>query len=266
VLGTLKGSQVNIVKPSRGKPLQWMTMALDNARTHARGSDTSALEEIAKAFHLGSIPYKMECYDISNLQGEAGAGSRVVFMDGEPDKTLYRHYRIRTIVGQDDFAMLREVFERRLTHDETRPDLIVIDGGKGQLGVFQKVLEDLGVPKIPIISMAKAHGSKVDRFFLPGRKDAIRLPERSQGLRALQRLRDEAHRFAVRYHRRLRSKQTISEFEGIPGIGPKKARSLLMHTSTLTDLSQIKAEDLEGIKGLSGKDIRNVISFFRRDE
>ncbi len=102
-------------------------------------------------------------------------------MDGEPDKTLYRHYRIRTIVGQDDFAMLKEVFERRLTRDETRPDLIVIDGGKGQLGVFLKVLEDLGVPKIPIVSMAKAHGSKVDRFFLPGRKDAIRLPERSAG-------------------------------------------------------------------------------------
>jgi excinuclease ABC subunit C len=237
-------------------------MAQVNARTHARGSDTSALEEIAKAFHLGSIPYRMECYDISNLQGGSSAGSRVVFMDGEPDKTLYRHYRIRTIVGQDDFAMLKEVFERRLNRDETRPDLIVIDGGKGQLGVFVKVLEDLGVPKIPLVSMAKAHGSKVDRFFLPGRKDAIRLPERSVGLRALQRLRDEAHRFAVKYHRQLRSKQTASVFENIPGIGPKKTRTLLMHTSHISDPSRITPADLEGIKGLSGKDIRNVISFF----
>jgi excinuclease ABC subunit C len=262
VLSTLKGSLVKIVKPSRGKPLQWLAMAQVNARTHARGSDTSALEEIAKAFHLGSIPYRMECYDISNLQGGSSAGSRVVFMDGEPDKTLYRHYRIRTIVGQDDFAMLKEVFERRLNRDETRPDLIVIDGGKGQLGVFVKVLEDLGVPKIPLVSMAKAHGSKVDRFFLPGRKDAIRLPERSVGLRALQRLRDEAHRFAVKYHRQLRSKQTASVFENIPGIGPKKTRTLLMHTSHISDPSRITPADLEGIKGLSGKDIRNVISFF----
>jgi excinuclease ABC subunit C len=266
VLGTLKGSLVKIIKPSRGKPLQWLAMAQVNARTHARGSDTSALEEIAKAFHLGSIPYRMECYDISNLQGGSSTGSRVVFMDGEPDKTLYRHYRIRTIVGQDDFAMLKEVFERRLTRDETRPDLIVIDGGKGQLGVFLNVLEDLGVPKIPVVSMAKAHGSKVDRFFLPGRKDAIRLTERSVGLRTLQRLRDEAHRFAVKYHRQLRSKQTASMFENIPGIGPKKARELLMHTSHLVDLSQIRAEDLQGVKGLSRKNIEKVVSFLRHNE
>jgi excinuclease ABC subunit C len=265
VLGTLKGSLVKITKPSRGKPLQWLAMAQVNARTHARGSDTSALEEIAKAFHLGSIPYRMECYDISNLQGGSSTGSRVVFMDGEPDKTLYRHYRIRTIIGQDDFAMLREVFERRLNRDETRPDLIVIDGGKGQLGVFLKVLEDLGVPKIPLVSMAKAHGSKVDRFFLPGRKDAIRLPERSVGLRTLQRLRDEAHRFAVKYHRQLRSRITASMFENIPGIGPKKARTLLMHTSHISDPSRITPADLEGIKGLSKKDIANVISFLVKD-
>ncbi len=264
VLGTLKGSLVKIIKPSRGKPMQWMAMAQNNARTHARGSDTSALEEIAKAFHLGSIPYRMECYDISNLQGGSATGSRVVFMDGEPDKTLYRHYRIRTVIGQDDFAMLKEVFERRLIRDETRPDFIVIDGGKGQLGVFLKVLEDLGVPKIPLVSMAKAHGSKIDRFFLPGRKDAIRLPERSEGLRTLQRLRDEAHRFAVKYHRQLRSKQSSSVFENIPGIGPEKARTLLKHTSHISDPSMISPADLQGIKGLSRKDIENIISFFKK--
>ena len=114
--------------------------------------------------------------------------------------------------------------------------------------------------------MAKAHGSKVDRFFLPGRKDAIRLPERSVGLRALQSLRDEAHRFAVKYHRQLRSKQTASMFENIPGIGPKKARALLMNTSHLADLSQIKAEDLEGVKGLCRKDIEKVVSFLKHND
>jgi excinuclease ABC subunit C len=261
VLSHMRGSHARISKPTRGRPLQWIAIARDNARTHSRGSDTSALEDIAKAFHLGSIPYRMECYDISNLQGGSATGSRVVFMDGEPDKTLYRHYRIRTIVGQDDFAMLKEVFERRLTHDETRPDLIVIDGGKGQLGVFLKVLEELGSPKMPVVSIAKARGGKVDRFFLPGRKDAVRMPERSAGLRTLQQIRDEAHRFAVQYHRRLRSKQSASVFEGIPGIGPKKAKALLIHTSRLRDLSQITPEDLEGVKGLSRKDIENIVSF-----
>ncbi len=265
VLGSLKGSRVRIAEPARGKPLKWLAMAKDNALTHAGGFNTSALEEIARAFHLAGIPYRMECYDISNLQGKSATGSRVVFIDGEPDKALYRHYRIRTIEGQDDFAMLKEVFRRRLVNDETRPDLMVIDGGKGQLGVFLKVLEELGIPKIPVVSIAKAKGAHLDRFFLPGRKDAVRLPERSAGLRTLQRIRDEAHRFAVTYHRRLRSGQSSSVFEGIPGIGPKKAKALLMHTAHIPDPSLIRLDDLKCIKALSGKDIANIISFFRKD-
>lgn len=260
VLGGLKGSRVRIVRPSRGKALKWMAMARDNARTHARGADESSLEEIARAFHMGSIPYRMECYDISTLQGGSSAASRVVFMGGEPDKSLYRHYRIRTVCGQDDFSMLREVFERRLKGDETRPDLIVIDGGKGQLGVFLSVLEELGHPKIPVAAMAKASHGRVDRFFLPGRKDAVRLPERSDGLRTLQQLRDEAHRFAVRYHRHLRSEAAGSFFEGIPGIGPKKARELLKLTARMDDLSGVTAEDLGGVRGLSRRDIENILA------
>ncbi|HVN70519.1 MAG TPA: excinuclease ABC subunit UvrC [Desulfomonilia bacterium] len=267
VLSNMRGSRVRIYKPARGRPLQWLSIAQDNARTHSRreGSSVSVLEEIAKAFHLSSVPYRMECYDISNIQGKSAAGSRVVFVDGEPDKTLYRHYRIQGMDTPDDFAMLREIFERRLMHDETRPDLIVIDGGKGQLGVFLKVLEELGVPRMPIVSIAKAKGGRVDRFFLPGRKDAVRLPERSRALRTLQRLRDEAHRFAIKYHRQLRSRRSTSLFEGIPGIGPKKARALLMYTSNLTDLSQITPEDLSGIKGLSSKDRENIISYLKAE-
>lgn len=264
VLGKLRCGRVKITRAARGTPCQWLAMARDNARTHSRGSDVSALEEIAKAFHLTSIPYRMECYDISNLQGSSATGSRVVFMDGEPDKTLYRHYRIRTIEGQDDFAMLKEVFHRRLANDDTRPDLIVIDGGKGQLGVFLKVLQELGAPKTPVVSMAKARGARVDRFYLPGRKDAVRLPDRSAGLRTLQRIRDEAHRFAVAYHRRLRSNKSPTLFQGIPGIGPKKSRAILMQTSHITDPSKITPDDLKAIKGLSAKDITNIVSFFSR--
>jgi excinuclease ABC subunit C len=130
VLGGMRGSRVRIVRPTRGTPLRWLSMAMENARTHARAGQGSVLEDIAKAFRLSSIPYRMECYDISTFQGEASGASRVVFTGGEPDKALYRHYRIRTVEGQDDFAMLREVFTRRLLKDESRPDLIVIDGAR----------------------------------------------------------------------------------------------------------------------------------------
>lgn len=265
VLGTLRGGRVRIAIPTRGKPLRWLDMAKENARTHARGSDTSALEEISRAFGLARIPYRMECYDISNLQGTSATGSRVVFLDGEPDTSLYRRYRIRTVEGQDDFAMLREVFHRRFEHDESRPDLIVIDGGKGQLGVYLKVLGELGVAKIPVASIAKARGSRRDRFFLPGRKDSVSLPERSAGLRTLQRIRDEAHRFAVAYHRRVRSSQSASVFEAIPGIGPKKAKAVLVHTAHISDPSLITPEDLQGIAGLSSRDIAAIVSFLRKE-
>ena len=166
----------------------------------------------------------------------------------------------------DDFAMMKEVFERRLKGDDVRPDLIVIDGGKGQLNVFLKVMEEFDIPKIPVVAIAKAHPGIPDRFFLPGRKDAIRLQGRNSALRALQRIRDEAHRFAIRYHRNLRSRAATSVFEEIPGIGPKKAKALLMHTALLSDLSQIRESDLEGCKGLSRRDIRNIISFFRQNK
>jgi excinuclease ABC subunit C len=261
VMGELRGGRVRIVKPSRGRPLQWMAMARENARTHARENEGSPLEEIAKAFHLGSIPYRMECYDISTLQGESSAASRVVFVGGEPDKALYRHYRIRTVAGQDDFAMLREVFERRLGGDDTRPDLIVIDGGKGQLGVFLRVMEDLGHPGIPVAAMAKARYGDHDRFFLPGRKDTVRLPERSAGLRMLQLLRDETHRFALKYHRQLRSRESASFFEQITGIGPKKAKALLKLTAHLKDPSRMTAADLEGVRGLSRRDIHRILEY-----
>jgi excinuclease ABC subunit C len=258
----MKGSPVTISKPTRGRPLQWVTIAQENAITHSQREGSSILEEIAKAFHLHTIPYRMECYDISNIQGKQPTASRVVFINGESDKTLYRHYRIMTKETPDDFAMMKEVFLRRLKGDEARPDLIVIDGGKGQLNVFLKVTAELDIPKIPVVAIAKAKSGLPDRFFLPGRKDAIRLPERSPALRKLQQIRDEAHRFAVRYHRTLRSKAAVSVFEEIPGIGPKKAKVLLICTAHIDDLSRIQEKDLEGCKGLSKRDVENVINFF----
>jgi len=263
ILAKMRGLPVAIAKPVRGRPLQWLSIAQENAITHSAREGSSVLEEIAKTFHLPTIPYRMECYDISNLQGKQPTASRVVFINGEPDKTLYRHYKILSKETPDDFSMMKEVFQRRFTGDETRPDLLVIDGGKGQLNVFLRIMEELGLPRIPVVGLAKARTGMPDRFFLPGRKDAVLLPERSQALRRLQRIRDEAHRFAVKYHRHLRSRTSVSRFEKIPGIGPKKATTLLRCTAHISDLSELQEKDLEGCKGLSRKDIAAVIEYLR---
>jgi excinuclease ABC subunit C len=261
ILSDLRGSKVSIRRGVRGKPRQWVDMAQENARSYGRTKDTSALDDIAKAFHLAGIPYRMECYDISNFQGSNPVASRVVFMGGEPDKSGYRHYRIRDIEGQDDFAMMEQVLKRRLTGDEAKPDLLVIDGGKGQLNVCVRVLDSLGMGEIPVVAMAKPRGAKVDRFFTPGRKDAIFLQERSEALKLMQRLRDEAHRFAVKFHTHLRSKAISSVLEEIPGIGPKKARAILKATAHIPGLSGLTPEALEPVPGLSRSDIERIMDY-----
>jgi excinuclease ABC subunit C len=263
ILSDLRGSKVSIRKGTRGKPKLWVEMAQENARSYGRNKDTSALDDIARAFHLTTIPFRMECYDISSFQGSNPVASRVVFVGGEPDKSLYRHYKIKGIEGQDDFAMMEQVLRRRLTGDEAKPDLLVIDGGKGQLNVCVRVLESLGMESIPAVGMAKPRGAKVDRFFTPGRKDAIFLPERSEALKLMQRLRDEAHRFAVKYHSHLRSRTISTILEDVPGIGPKKARSILKHTAHVPGLSRITPEDLASVPHLTAKDVNSIMEYIR---
>jgi excinuclease ABC subunit C len=205
----------------------------------------------------------MECYDISNLFGEQAVGSRVVFIGGQEEKSLYRHYRIRGVSGQDDFAMLHEVLRRRFRDEaEPRPDLLVIDGGKGQLNICLKVLKELDFASVPVVAMAKERVSVKDRFFLPGRKDALAFPRGSNALKTLQRLRDEAHRFAITYHRRLRSKTTRSVLEDIPGIGPKKTNRILKH---IPNLSAVTEDELLKVKGLSRKDVALVLDLLKTD-
>ena len=258
VLSDLRGGMVSIRVAARGRPKQWIQMAQDTALNNFRG-DTSVLDEIARAFKMSSIPYRMECYDISTLLGEQAVGSRVVFIGGMEEKSLYRHYRIEGPPAQNDFAMLGEVLARRFRQaGEPRPDLPVIDGGKGQLNMCLKVLKDLGLTTIAVVAMAKERGSAKDRFFLPGRKDAVMLPRGSNALKTLQRLRDEAHRFAIGYHRRLRSKAAHSLLTDIPGIGPKKAALLL---KTLPDLQTLNHETLTGIKGITRNDILRIMEF-----
>jgi len=264
ILSDMRKAKVKIVHATRGKPRQWINIAQESARNHFKGGEVSILEDIARALRLPAIPYHMECYDISSLGGQYATASRAVFIDGNPDKSLYRHYRIQDVSTQDDFAMLAEVLGRRLRGDDPRPDLLVIDGGKGQLGICLKVLKELGLSSIPVVAMAKQRGSKTDRFFLPGRKDAIKMHPRSGSLKTLQLLRDEAHRFAVKYHRHLRSSSVKnSVFEQIPGIGSKKAAAILSYLGDQTGSGNITEDVLAGCKTLSKRDRANIVSFFK---
>ena len=159
--------------------------------------------------------------------------------------------------------MMEQVIKRRMSTDEPKPDLIVIDGGKGQLNACTRVLTDLDLDSVPVVAIAKARGTKTDRFFVPGRKDFIKLPQRSQALKVLMNIRDEAHRFAINYHRKLRSQSSKSIFEEIPGIGPKKARALLKHTSGVDSLAEITEDDLTGCPSISPVDIVNILIYLK---
>lgn len=189
-------------------------------RQASSGHGLEALEEIQDRLHLQTLPHRIECYDISNIQGEDAVASRVVFIDGAPDKNLYRRYKIRTVEGSNDFAMMKEVLGRRFSHaDESLPDLVVVDGGKGQLAQAVAILEELSVPGVAVVGLAKARTerdfkakevhSSMERIFIPNRKNSVALYPNTKAYRLLTHVRDEAHRFAVSYHRVVRSKRTL---------------------------------------------------------
>ncbi len=262
ILSDMRGSRVTITRPTRGMPLKRLQLADQNARSKPDDQTASPLDNLARAFRLPAIPYRIECYDISTIQGRYSVASRTVFIDGRPDKNLYRRYKIREVKGQDDFAMLREVLARRFGNDASRPDLILIDGGKGQLNACLRIMKEIGRTDIPLAAIAKERGSKSDRFFLPGRKDAVHLPARSAELRIMQQIRDEAHRFAITYHRRVRSTRTTSSIlQQIPGIGPQKTARILKHLPPDRDIKDLRQSDLQNCPGLSSADITRIIAF-----
>ena len=210
ILAELRSGKVEIKKPLRGKTRHWLNMANETA-SKSMGAGESALDEIAIAFRLQTLPWRIECYDISNLSETNAVGSRAVLTGGETDKSLFRHYKIKNVGGQNDFAMMYEVLSRRFKNEsENMPDLIIIDGGKGQLAMCLKVMSELEITDVPVAAMAKERGAAKDRFFIPGRKEPVHLPARSQALLMLQNLRNEAHRFAISYHRKLRSKSAFA--------------------------------------------------------
>lgn len=197
--------------------------ALEQAMKRSAGHGIKALEEIQEKLHLSKLPHRIECFDISNTQGEDSVASRVVFVDGAPDKNLYRRYKIKTVEGANDFASMKEVLGRRFSHDPSLPDLVVVDGGKGQLAQAVAILEELGaelgLQEVSVVGLAKARTesdfkssevkSSMERIFIPNRKNPVPLMPHTSAYKLLTHIRDEAHRFAITYHRNVRSKRSL---------------------------------------------------------
>ncbi len=265
---------VRVRAPRTGAGRRLIDLAARNAaekaaeRARADG-DEGLAERLQRRLRLPVPPEHIECYDISTTQGGEPVGARVAFVGGSPAKAQYRHYAIRDVAGQDDFAMLSEVLRRRFAPAEGAadppPDLVVIDGGRGQLNAALRVLAELGLGELPAVGLAKSRPGdpgaaagagrpKPERLFLPGAKTALVLPERDPGLRLLQRLRDEAHRFAVSYHRKRRSKARLnSALDAVPGIGPARRRALLNHFGSLTRLAAAAPADIAAVPGLPAR-------------
>jgi excinuclease ABC subunit C len=214
------------------------------------------LEELKERLGLPRMPLRIEGYDISNIRGNQAVGSMAVFSKGLSKRVYYRRFRIKTVSGIDDYAMIQEVlrrrFKRSLTPDEkwaATPDLILIDGGKGHLNAAIDVLKELGVDSIPTASLAKEN----EEVFVPGRSEPLNIPRTSAALHLLQRVRDEAHRFALGYHHKLRQKESIaSALDSVPGIGPKRKKALLKKFGSVRGIREASAEELLQVAGITG--------------
>ena len=276
--------KVSIWRPQRGAPRELVDLALRNAevelarRLQARESVDTALAELQEKLRLSSLPRRIECYDVSNLAGTLAVASRVVFEDGLPQKSDYRRYRIQEAEAGDDLACMREVLTRRLARREKEPlpDLLVVDGGRGQLGVVSALLRDreieadhVGIAKerdeeSPSMRVKRSGGLKAERVFLPNRVNPVMLPPSSRGLLLLQRVRDEAHRFAIEFQRSLRRKVGLTSIlEEIPGIGPRKRRALLKELGSLRRVREAEPEELAAVGGISQRDAETLHGFFR---
>lgn len=247
--------QVNLLVPRRGRKMRLIQMALKNAQEalalslRSSQSREAALKELQTALDLPAPPRRIEAFDISNISGTLAVGSQVVWEEGRPKKSAYKRYKIKTVQGPDDVAMLAEVVQRRLRKAEEMPlpDLILLDGGRGQLNAALGVARGLGLHALPMVSLAKEE----ELVFHPSRSTPIALPERSRARQLLQQIRDESHRFAITYHRALRGKSAIrSLLDDVPGIGAKRRRALLTQFGSLRRLREASIEELRQAAGI----------------
>jgi excinuclease ABC subunit C len=276
-LGERRQKKVTLTLPQRGLKKDMLALALKNARQtleqlestdikQYQGNPTSALIELQDSLRLPEFPARMECYDISHFQGKQTVASMVVFINGVPDKQQYRRFKIHSAEGEpDDFKSMEEVITRRFQHvlqqDKgwEEPDLVIIDGGKGQLSSACKALGLLGLTQQPIISLAK----KFEEVFLPGESRPVILPRSSPALFVLQQIRDESHRFAITYHRQLRQKKATHSFlDTIAGIGEKRKQGLLQHYGTVDKIKQATLEELSAVKGMTRAVAQTVYQAF----
>ena len=275
-LSQVRGTRVNVHRPRRGDKRRVLENAVRNAELglgHEKMLDearrnqvASTLDTLREELALPGLPMRIECYDISNTMGTNSVASMVAFQGGRPAKDQYRRFKIKTVEGADDFASMSEVIRRRLERlreeDEKflpAPDLILLDGGKGQLSAVTPLLSEMGVgdelPDIPLRSLAK----RDEEIFEPGRPEPVLLRRNSPELHLLQRVRDEAHRFANTYHRKVRSKSmTQSVLDDLPGIGPARRKQILDHFGTPDAFLNASLEDLEAVPGLPGRVAREV--------
>jgi excinuclease ABC subunit C len=272
-----RGGKVSLRVPRRGQKRKLLEMVEENARetlNHLlareqieRARALSGVSDLQTQLGLHGPPLRIEAYDISNIQGAAATGSMVVFAEGVPAKSEYRRFKIRAAQGPDDYAMMQQILQRRFRRataeeGETQgswaqvPDLIVVDGGKGQLNAALEVLAEQGLKSVPTIGLAKAR----EEIFRPGKSEPVVLPRDSEALHLLQRLRDEAHRFAIVYHKAVRRSQSLSSIlEEIPGIGPKRRRALFRRFTSLDAIRKASLEELASVEGMNENMARRVL-------
>lgn len=222
-------------------------------------------EELGRMLGIRNYAETIEAFDVSNIMGQEAVGSMVQFYKGRPRKGEYRKFRIKSVSSADDYSMMREIVSRRYARllDEKKklPDLILIDGGRGHLAVASRELEKLGLSNVPVIGIAK----EFEHVYMKDRPDPVILPRDSKALHLLERIRDEAHRFAITYHKRLRSKKVgLSELDGITGIGPKKKRLLISHFGSVDEIKKARLEDIVKIRGMDEKTARNIVGYFKK--
>ncbi len=285
-LTELKGKTVRILVPSKGDKKHLLRMACENAEkfllseTEIEKDREKLLESLKERLHLKKIPHKIEAFDISNLQGGYAVGSMVSFQDGEPAKERYRHFKIKTIEGADDYGMMYEVLFRRYQKGVEKgdlPDLVLLDGGRGQLNVAQEVFKELGITGIDLISLAKERTIEdpalsrprktEEKIFHPQYKEPLLLGKQSPLLHFLDRIRDEAHRFAITHHKKVRSRETIkSELGGIPGVGSVRQKELLKYFGSVDKIKEASIQTLAGAPRINEKLARIIYLFFHRAE
>lgn len=260
-----QGVKAQLLKMARKNAQEYLEKSIDKIK-HRDDMTVNACKRLQQLLHLAKYPRRMECYDISNVSGVDKVGSMVVFVDGEADRSSYRRFKIKTVDGANDFASLQEVLTRRLqklgTEEEERfakPDLIIIDGGKGQLSAVQEIFKSLYVSDIELVSLAK----REEEIFTPYSDESIKISHRDYALKMLQRIRDEAHRFAITYFRNLHSKNSLSSvLSEIAGVGKAKRIALMEKFTTIDKIMSASVEELTKVNGISKRIAENIKKHF----